>query len=327
MKIKAMIKKIPGVLYIKKRFEFKKAFRQDYLFFLKNYMYSKKEGTNIEYDILLLVHSLEKAMTSKHLRFFGIEKVDKLKTLLKELQMLTNENNYAFITGINCLRSYCSFYEKQFWQERQEYIDTKNYLLEYQYVENIPVGVQQISNEEFLANNKDFASLLYSRHSIREYSSKEIEEDVIKEAIKLASLSPSACNRQMCKIYNINNQKSREVVAKYGQGFSHFDLDNAHYFLVTFDISANSFIGERNQGWFNAGLMAMNFINALHSMGIGSCFIQFGNNFNEEQTIKKKLLIPQSERIAVIISAGYYPEKTIIPISHRKDIADIYCER
>ena len=53
--------------------------------------------------------------------------------------------------------------------------------------------------------------------------------------------------------------------------------------------------GERNQGWFNAGLVAMNFVNALHSLGIGSCFVQFGNSNQEEKDLKKLLNINKSE--------------------------------
>ena len=71
----------------------------------------------------------------------------------------------------------------------------------------------------------------------------------------------------------------------------------------------------------------MNFINALHSLGIGSCCIQFGNSFDEETKIKKMLNIPSSERIAVIITCGYYDDISRIPCSSRKSIEDVYRKR
>ena len=44
--------------------------------------------------------------------------------------------------------------------------------------------------------------------------------------------------------------------------------------------------GERNQGYFNAGLFATNLINAFHSLGIGTCLIQFSNKVEDEEKLK-----------------------------------------
>ena len=144
----------------------------------------------------------------------------------------------------------------------------------------------------------------------------------------MAIKTPTACNRQMCKIYYMKSINSKRVIEHYAKGgLGLFDLTNANYFVITFDISANYFIGERNQGWFNSGLVTMNFVNALHSLGIGSCCIQFGNSFKEEVKMKEELNIPKSERIGVIITAGYYDEISKIPYSTRKPIDEIYRER
>ena len=88
--------------------------------------------------------------------------------------------------------------------------------------------------------------------------------------------------------------------------------------------SKQTFIGERNQGYFNAGLFSMNFVNALHSQGIGSCFVQFGNSKKDENIIKKICGISSSERIAVLVSAGYYEENISAPKSPRKDKKDVF---
>ena len=63
----------------------------------------------------------------------------------------------------------------------------------------------------------------------------------------------------------------------------------------------------------------MNLVNALHSAGIGSCFCQFGNSPEQEEQLKKDLGIPESERIAIILAAGYYPEKCTALASCRKN--------
>ena len=68
----------------------------------------------------------------------------------------------------------------------------------------------------------------------------------------------------------------------------------------------------------------MNFVNALHSLGIGSCFVQFGNSTKEEEKVKKIINIPKNERIAVFLATGYYNDKNLITASPRKNIKDIY---
>ena len=68
----------------------------------------------------------------------------------------------------------------------------------------------------------------------------------------------------------------------------------------------------------------MNFANALHAQGIGSCFMQWSNKRSEDLETRKALGIGESERIAVILGAGYYKEKTLSPVSCRREPEDIY---
>jgi nitroreductase len=153
---------------------------------------------------------------------------------------------------------------------------------------------------------------------------EKIKISDFEKAISMTSKTPTACNRQMCKIYYIYDEEKRKKVIKYGHGLTNFDLDTVNLFIVTFDISSLCCVGDRHQGWFNSGLVAMNFVNSLHSLGIGSCFIQFGNDFKEENELKDIVDIPSCEKVAVIISAGYYPDENIVPCSTRKNDDDIY---
>ena len=131
----------------------------------------------------------------------------------------------------------------------------------------------------------------------------------------------------MIKVYYISDPAKSKKLISVAQGFGGFEKETINSLVVTFDVNANYFIGERNQGWFNAGLFSMNLVNALHSQGIGSCFCQFGNSTKQEEQLKKLLDIPASERIAVILSAGYYCDKSIIPYSPRKKLEDVYRKR
>lgn len=327
-KLKSIIKSLPGFNFFN-YFRLKKLFKQefinDYKFYKRNYTYSQKDEKRIGYQMILLIHSLEKGMSSENLRPFGVEKIKKLINLITEYEKISDEKDYSYNLAINCLDSYCEIYKENNWEERNEYLLVKDFLSSRPTLKKIKVGSYVLNKVDFIIDSKiDYDKFISSRHSVRNFSNEKIREKDVEKAVKIAIKSPSACNRQMCKVYYIENKESIKYIESIAQGLGGFDLTNANYFIITFDIAANYFIGERNQGWFNAGLFSMNFSNALHSLGIGSCFMQFGNSFKEEIILKKQLNIPDSERIAVVIVAGYYDEVSRIPYSTRKDLSDIY---
>lgn len=324
------IKKIPGIkklIKIIKCFEF----NEDKKIFIKNYMYSKPiTKEKLEYDMLLEIHKLEKGFAvMKKQRPFGFDKVKRIICDIDKYENSKFDTSFAYNLAYSSLEEYLKFYEKKGWNNAEEYLYVKNYMKKDKKYEYIPVGAYDYNYIDFkdYLNYEAFEKLLSTRKSVRNFSKKILDKKDIERAVYSAIKTPTACNRQMCKIYYMNSSKSKKIIEKYAQGLGLFDLTNANYFVITFDLSANYFVGERNQGWFNSGLVTMNFVNALHSLGIGSCCIQFGNSFKEEKEFKKLLNIPSSERIAVIITAGYYDEISKIPYSTRKPIEEIYRER
>ena len=120
----------------------------------------------------------------------------------------------------------------------------------------------------------------------------------------------------------------RQNIIDYSIGKSGFYLDGVNTFIITFDVNGLGLNdkGERNQGYLNAGLFATNLINAFHSIGIGTCLIGFNNPVIQEEKLKKINNIPSNERIAVMLYAGYYDDKSIVTISPRKNVKDIFTE-
>lgn len=324
-KIKNYLKKIPGVIFLKDILTYND-FKNDKYFFISNYSFSRVKNNNkLDYEISLVVHSLEKGFAVVNPRPFGIDKIKRIISCIKKYEEKGYEPSFSYNLAYSSLEAYKKFYEEKEWTDSEQYKIVSDFLKDAKEYTYIPVGAYDLHREYFIEDTKiDYDKFISCRKSIRNFAAKELSNDDITKAVNMAIKSPSACNRQMCKVYYVDKQENKKVVEKYAQGLGLFDLTNANYFVITFDISANYFVGERNQGWFNAGLFGMNFVNALHSLGIGSCFIQFGNSFKEEQEFKKLLDIPSSERVAVIITAGYYDEVSRIPYSTRKDISEIY---
>lgn len=327
MKIKERLKENNFLRRIVKKIKIKKEYKIDAKNFCKFYMDSQDGVNQIEYKILFISHSLEKGMTYKNIRPFGEKKVqDIIDCLNKYLKLTNNKESTAYKVGVSAIVEWKKIYDNNNFEKGNVYkyvsafIDKNN-------IENkmCDIGAFEYDNSTYSKyKNFDYLDAISTRHSTRDYENKKISEEDLKYCIKSALLSPSACNRQMCKIYSIKDEKKAKILASQVKGFTGFNIESAQLFLITYDISAFLFYGERNQGYFNAGLFAMNFVNAMHFKGIGSCFLQWSNPYNIEKSIKDLLSIPKNEKIVIVIAAGYYKNNTLVPKSCRKKINEIY---
>ena len=297
--------------------------------FYKKYNMGTEESLNkLGYESIIHTHTLEKGMEHFELRPFAVEKTRYIMSLIKRESKYENyENKFAFINGINSLREYKKIYEEHNWINKDEYKKVDEFLKNYSKVENQKAGAYILTKKELQKDYEiDYLKFVKSRHSTRNYKNEPIKLDDVKAAVEMAKYSASACNRQYIKLHFYPSGKMRDNVIHYALGKGGLYLDGVNTFIVTFDVNGLSGVGERNQGYFNAGLYSTNLVNAFHSLGIGTCFIQFANSVKDEDDLKRKNEIPEYERIAVILFAGYYDEKSIFAVSPRKNVSELLIE-
>ena len=300
----------------------------DIEFYQKHNMAASEDLNRLGYSLIFQTHSLEKSLSHFDLRPFGKQKVSLIMSILnKELKYENHEKHFSFLNGINSLRQYKKVYEEHKWTDKEEYKNVSDFLKNYENIPEQRTGAYILTKEELINDYKiDYKKFIKSRHSTRNYKNQELKIEDIKEAIEMAKYTPSACNRQYIKVHYYPNGQMRKNVIKYAVGKGGLYLEGVNTFIITIDVNGLRGNGERNQGYFNAGLFSINFVNALHSLGIGTCFIQFCNSVSEEETLKELNKIPSYERIAVILFAGYYDDKSIFSISPRKDVDDYLIE-
>lgn len=299
--------------------------RQNRLFFERNWINSCDQHTSVGYRILLFCHALEKGMLSDQPRRFGAEKVEFIIDSIELYEKKHWNKDFAFKYGISSIHAYCEYYEKRGWNKYPEYMKAKAFSSKHK--NTCKSGVFNIPREEILKGKKtNYKEFLQSRHSARNFSQKILKKQDVMKAVEMAIMTPSACNRQMCKVYHITSDDAKNKVKKFPKGLSMFNVDTTNFIVVTYDVAAFCDPREINQGMFNAGLFSMNLVNALHSMGIGSCFLQFSNDYHGENKLKKILNTSKSERVAVIIGAGYYNEldDMTFPASLRRSTNEVY---
>ena len=296
-----------------------------YLFdlnFYKNYSMKSKEDLNrLGYEIVINTHTLEKGMSHFELRPFTQNKTNLIIRLLKkELKYPNHLGHFSFINGINSLREYKKIYDDNKWTDKKEYKTVSDFLKDYEKIPDQRTGAYILTKDQLKKDyDIDYKKFIMSRHSTRNYKNEPLKIEDIEKAIEMAKYSASACNRQYIKVHYYSNEKMKKNVIDYAIGKGGLYLKGVNTFIITFDVNGLMGFGERNQGYYNAGLFSTNLVNAFHSLGIGTCFIQFANSVQEEEELKKENDIPEYERIAVILFAGYYDEKSIFAVSPRKD--------
>lgn len=325
VRLKEALKKSDYLRKSVKKAKISREYHLDSSFMKSHYGESDTSYKCIEYEVLLLVHSLEKGMCSRELRPFGKEKCRELMHSLTLLIDARRSESSACMMGVAILQKWVAVYEENGW--RDDPFDEVARFLESCDVNTC--GVTCGSRSWSYKDATEFSSLDYlraieSRHSVREFSDVPLRDEDVCSCIEAARLTPTACNRQMCRISWIKNQVLEAELESKIMGLGGFDKTGLNLFVITFDVAALTFFGERNQGYFNAGLVSMNFANALHFRGIGSCFLQWGNAFADERSIAEKLGLDPDERIAAVLGAGYYRKDTLIPCSNRKKPTELF---
>lgn len=324
MSFKEVIKQNKTIRKIGKALKIYKEFLNDARGFSSSYLEAAEEKGNYKYSILLLAHSIEKGMCMQSLRPFGEKKIKELMEILTAYN--DSHDDFEYQMGVATLYSWKEFYEKHSWQNERGFEVVSSFLKQ---IEKpiLSVGIKEYTVKGFTeAEEMDFEKIVLSRHSVRDFTNGELEKNDIDFAVNCFLEAPTACNRQMCRVIRVKSQKLKNLLNDTIIGISGFNKETVNYFIVTYDLAAFAYSGERQQGLFNAGLCTMNFVNALHVKGIGSCCLQWSNKYSEDLKIRSDLQLKDSERIAVVVAAGYYLPNNTIPCSIRREKKDVYIE-
>lgn len=192
---------------------------------------------------------------------------------------------------------------------------------------NIDGGYKVVSKEEIINGAKgDFSELAYSRFSIRNFSSEEVDIKKILKSIEIARKTPSACNRQSSHVYLISNkEKIREVLSiqNGNRGFGH--LINK-LLIVTSNLNAFEGPNERYQSYIDGGMFAMSLLYSLHYNYLGACPLNWSVTKEKDKKIRNLIDIRDSENIIMLIGVGNIPENLSIAVSERKSLNEILIE-
>jgi nitroreductase len=152
---------------------------------------------------------------------------------------------------------------------------------------------------------KDFA---FTRSSVRNYSDKDISDEIIKKAIFIAQNAPSACNRQPSRIHIFSNRQDIEGILNLQNGNRGFGHLANKIIVLTTDLNGYHTQKERYMNWIDGGIYLMNLIYSLQFYKIGTCILNWGVEKSKDVALRKLGNISDNESIIAVISCGYYLE-------------------
>ena len=270
--------------------------------------------------ILRESHVLEKGMSMPAPHFpFGTERALALIDSLKTYIGLPDHDTATVSASIAVIRCYidCNINHGADIHEIVDAFDSLTKALSSHYNCDIQAGTIDISRSDITVMARaDFESLLKSRHSHRNFAEGHVPRELIEKALGLASLTPSACNRQAWRTHVFSGDKVRDILDWQGgcRGFADKIKD---IIIITADL--NSFFAhEPMQAYVDGGMYAMNLINSLHYYGLGSIPLSCGFSIKKLNALHG-FGVPTNEIPILIIGIGLLPEKCVVAASKRFD--------
>ena len=166
---------------------------------------------------------------------------------------------------------------------------------------------------------EDLKNLFKQRRAVRWYQDKIVPKNLIEKAINLASLAPSACNRQPYFFYVSDNKQKAISIAKCAGGTSGWAENIPCIAVIIGDLSAYQSERDRHVIYIDSSLAAMQLMLALETLGLSSCPINWPDIEKSEKKIEKILSLKKYERPIMLLSIGYAQDKGRIAFSQKKD--------
>ena len=150
----------------------------------------------------------------------------------------------------------------------------------------------------------DAIEAILSRRSIRKYSNKPINSDIIKQLLETAFSAPSASDRRPWHFIIIDDREILDAIPKF-HPYSNM-LKNAK----TAILACGDLHLEESEGYLSVNCSAAteNILLAAHAIGLGACWLGIYPRKERINGIKKLIKLPEHIIPISLISLGYPAE-------------------
>ncbi len=159
----------------------------------------------------------------------------------------------------------------------------------------------------------EFIDLAENRYSVREFSEKAVEKDVIEQILKAGQVAPTACNRQPQRVFVL---QSEDALAKLKKcTMSHFNAPLA--LLVCYDKSEcwqREYDGKLS-GDIDASIVCTHMMLAAAELGVGSTWVMH----YIPEAVREEFDLPEELESTAILVMGYPKDGNVPSPMHTKN--------
>ena len=177
-------------------------------------------------------------------------------------------------------------------------------------------------NQE-IVSLEQLRSLSELRRSVRWFTDESVDREKVDKAIEVATLSPSACNRQPFRFQIFDDKSSLKKIVKLPSGTAGFAENIPALVAVIGDLSAYPFERDRHLIYIDSSLSVMPFLYALEVQGISSCVLNWPDIEKKEKQLEKLIKIEDYERVIMFIAIGTPDPDGLVAFSRKKELTEI----
>ncbi len=165
---------------------------------------------------------------------------------------------------------------------------------------------------------EDLLELSKRRRSVRWFRQEPVPRELIRKAVDVASLSPSACNRQPFEFRVFDDPELVDKVASLPAGTKGFHHNFPAIIVLVGEL--RNYYGERDRHliYIDASLAAMGFVYAAESLGLSTCCINWPDIEEYEQEADEVLGLEPDQRPVMFMAVGYPDPDGMVAFSQKK---------
>jgi nitroreductase len=153
---------------------------------------------------------------------------------------------------------------------------------------------------------------VFTRHSVRSFSNKVIDQELLKKVMDAGAASPSGGNVQAWGFVLIQSLAWLKALRALAPGIIGQPTAVIAVCIDTARASCLGGVGGEKFAWMDIGLATQNMLLVAHSLGLGACPV---GSFHHE-AVSIFLGVPQDVEVVLLLTLGY--PKTTPPATGRR---------
>ena len=290
-------------------------------------VFSRETREQLRAYVIMQYHIIEKGLTMPDRRLgFGKDVMRRLMSHIDEFEKRFGfDDQVRHAAGV--VKAYWDIHldagtidrSDSFWQAIEMFLRSHP---------NIKAATQlHFTRKEFYKEkDSEFPRFAFARHTSRHYSEKPLDVKLLRKAVGIAMTTPTACNRQHCRVYCVSDkEKMKQILDIQGgsRGFGHF-ADKL--LIVTANLEDLHVIRERDDLFVNGGMFLMNLCYSLFYYEIAHCILNWSRTPEEDMRFRSIAGIKESETVVAVLTCGVPPNKFDICASPRKPESEYFIE-